>query len=64
MTFAALSFSFDASEEPGAGPGTIALRPVPNPRYGTGKLWSGTDTDVLAEAIQYLALQQASRPQP
>jgi len=64
MTFAAMSFSFDAFEESGVGPGSIALRPVPNPKYGTGKLWSGTDPDVLAEALQYLASQQASRPQP
>jgi hypothetical protein len=59
LTFAATYFSFDAFEEPGPGAGKIALRPVPNPKYGEGKFWSGTDAAIVATALEHLASLQA-----
>jgi hypothetical protein len=63
MTFAAMHFSFDEFSEGGPDGGSIRLRRVPNPKYGIGKLWAGTDPEVVAEALEYLAAMRAGLAQ-
>lgn len=64
MIFAAMHFSFDEFKEDGPDGASICLRRVPNPKYGTGKLWAGTDPDVVAEALDHLAVMKAGLRDP
>jgi hypothetical protein len=60
MTFAAMHFSFDAFDERAPEGPTIDLKPVPDPRYGNGKLFAGTDPDVLQQAVEHLVAVRAA----
>ena len=60
MTFAAMYFSFDEFTEVNSGGQTIKLNYAPDPRYGSGKLFAGTDPDVLRQAVDHLVTVRAA----
>lgn len=63
MTFAAMHFSFDQFDEAAQGGATIELRYAADARYGNGKLFAGTDPDVLQQAVDHLiSVRAAARP--